>query len=302
MMKQAFSLSFPAKRWTVLLLATGSSLLFTMPLAIPLALGGNDAPHGAGLPARIVEITSQDVALLPAGPAECPPDAGAEDPGELAHVRQAIQTSHLIRIVTLGPWGTPASRTGKAMPAVPWLTAVMLKQALPQVTIFLSPQGARGEQVQTTADRLPSILKDAHYDLALWQSGTVEAERNMPPSAYYDALKDGVGRLLSANTDIVLIDLPYSHLLNTYADPALYEDALEQAAVPDGVALYPRFDIMRRWVTTGAMSRHTEGNIRVKDIALQHRVCLARSLMHFILQGAGIKPENPSTPYQPPGK
>ncbi|WP_072571868.1 hypothetical protein [Granulibacter bethesdensis] len=297
-MKQTFSLSFPTKLWTVLLLATGSSLLFTMPLA----LAGNDAPHGAGLPATMVEITPSDVALLPSGPAECPPDAGAEDPGELAHVRQAIQTGHLLRIITLGPWGTPASRTGKAMPAVPWLTAVMLKQALPQVTIFLSQQGARGEQAQTTADRLPSILKDAHYDLALWQSGTVEAERNMPPSAYYDALKDGVGRLLSANTDIVLIDLPYSHLLNTYADPTLYEDALEQAAVPDGVALYPRFDIIRRWVTTGAMPRHTEGHIRVKDIALQHRVCLARSLMHFILQGAGITPENPATPYPPPGK
>ncbi len=75
--------------------------------------------------------------------------------------------------------------------AFPLQMAQVLRQTFPGLTVSVVVKGGRG---LTAADMLALIRTETaahHYQLVIWQTGTVEAVHNMPASTFYDTLLDG---------------------------------------------------------------------------------------------------------------
>ena len=79
-------------------------------------------------------------------------------------------------------------------------------------------------------------LAHPHFDLVLWQTGTVEAVHGIRPDELRAVLEDGAEAADSTNTDLVLIDPQFSRFLRANADLSPYETVLQQVAGMDGVS------------------------------------------------------------------
>jgi len=95
--------------------------------------------------------------------------------------------------------------------------------------------------------RAIAALDASAPQLVIWQTGSVDALRNVSLQEFAHALSAGIGRLRAAGRDVMLMDLqygPHSRLL-TAADT--YHRHLWWMARREDVPLIPRYDIMEDW-------------------------------------------------------
>jgi hypothetical protein len=167
----------------------------------------------------------------------------------------------------------------------PALTVELLRHAmsLPVELLLRDDPGA------TAADMVPALrraLTDRRATLVLWQTGTVDAARHVPPAAFGAALAEGVRLTQASGADLVLIDPLYSRLLQDRADLAPYEAQLAQAAQSSGVGLFRRNALVRQWVAGGALDMEAvPASGRARTLVALHD-CLAAALAQQILAGA----------------
>jgi acyl-CoA thioesterase-1 len=133
---------------------------------------------------------------------------------------------------------------------------------------------------------LDAALKQQHFPLVLWQTGTVEAVRGLQPDGMLDLLHQGAEHVRDAGGDLVLIDPQFSRFLRANTDLDPYENVMQQVATMPGVALFRRFDLMRSWADTGRIDlEHTQQADR--DTALDElNRCLGKALARLVLNGA----------------
>ena len=210
----------------------------------------------------------------------------------LAQLAAAIAAGGPVDILAVGSATTVGSATSNGQHsaaqggAFPWHMVRALNAALPAVEFRLTVRGGRG---MTTEDMLPlmdAALKQQHYPLVLWQTGTVEAVRGLQPDGMLDLLHKGAEHVRDAGGDLVLIDPQFSRFLRANTDLDPYENVMQQVATMPGVALFHRFDLMRSWADTGRIDlEHTQQADR--DTALDElNKCLGKALARFVLNGA----------------
>jgi hypothetical protein len=168
--------------------------------------------------------------------------------------------------------------------------AELLRDAAPRAQITLSVHSGRG---LTAADMLVTLRKElaAHrYQLVLWQTGTVEAVRSLPPGEFFDTLSQGIRLIRDAGGSVVLIDPQFSRFLRANANLDPYEATLQKAAALPGVVMFHRFDLMRDWATAGQIDLERAGRLdRLKTADLLHD-CLGRALARLVLGAANPPP------------
>jgi hypothetical protein len=216
----------------------------------------------------------------------------AEEP--LARFAQAISAGGSVNVLAVGSATTVGSVTTAGLHSAaeggsfPWQMIRALHAALPSVKFELTVRGGRG---MTAEDMLPLIdaaLKEQHYPLVLWQTGTVEAVRGLQPDGLLDILHTGADHVLNAGGDLVLIDSQFSRFLRANTDLDPYENVMQQVATMPGVVLFRRFDLMRTWANDGRLDlEHTPKADRDKALD-ELNGCLGRALAHFVLSGADL--------------
>jgi hypothetical protein len=172
--------------------------------------------------------------------------------------------------------------------AFPWRMVQALHALIPSVDFRLTVRGGRG---MTAEDMLPLIqaaLKQQHYPLVLWQTGTVEAVRGLQPDGLLDVLHTGAETVRAAGGDLVLIDPQFSRFLRANTDLDPYESVMQQVATMPGVALFRRFDLMRTWANDGHIDLERTPKAD-RDKALEElNTCLGKALAQFVLNGADV--------------
>ena len=205
----------------------------------------------------------------------------------------AIGNGGPVAILAVGSATTVGSvnRSGQPTSATQPFPSYMvqaLEKALPGVTFTLTVRGGRG---MTAEDMLPLIeaaLKQQHYALVLWQTGTVEAVRGLRPDGMQEVLHDGVQLVRDAGGDVVLVDPQFSRFLRANTDLDAYEEVLQQVATMPGVVLFRRFDLMRTWANEGRVDlEHTAAADREQALDTLNR-CLGQTLARFILSGVDV--------------
>ncbi len=243
-------------------------------------------------PARAQPTGSVAVPHAAAPSSEVPPacaapaDLTASDTG-LPHVAAALKPGKELNILAVGS-ATMLGPAGGAEGSFPFRMAAYLRAAVPDATVRLTVRSGRG---LTAADMLATIrteLSQHPAQLVLWQTGTVEAVRNLPPEDFLQTLSEGAKLAEGGQADLVLIDPQFSRFLHANANLDPYEQTLEQATGLPDVILFHRYELMRHWVSAGQIDlERTVRSDRQKTAALLHD-CLGRALAQVILAGAAL--------------
>jgi hypothetical protein len=190
--------------------------------------------------------------------------------------------------------GSVSSATGLPTSAAPgatfpWHMTHALEAAVPGVKFTLTVRGGRGLTAEQMLPLLANALKEQHYPLVLWQTGTVEAVRGLRPDGMLDVLHTGAEQVRDAGGDLVLIDPQFSRFLRANTDLDPYEGVLQQLATMPGVALFHRFDVMRAWANDGRIDlEHAQKADRDKALD-ELNECLGKALARFVLSGVDVQ-------------
>lgn len=173
--------------------------------------------------------------------------------------------------------------------AFPKQMVQVLSTMIPGTKITIDVRGGRG----LLATEMLALLKDEltrkHFSLVLWQTGTVEAVRNLPPSEFAQTLLEGAEAVRAAGSDLILIDPQFSRFLQTNANLDPYIQALQEVAATPGVVLFRRYDLMRNWVNEGQIDlERTARADRQKVVEVLH-ACLGQQLAKLVLASAHLK-------------
>lgn len=223
-------------------------------------------------------------------PAACAASEAFTTPeAPLNRVAAAIAAGGPVSVLAVGSATTVGDQLGADHnSAFPFRMVEALHAALPKVSFALTLRGGRGMTAEDMLPLLVAALNGQHYQLVLWQTGTVEAVRGERPDGMVAALQEGIDRARDAGADVVLIDPQFSRFLRANADLDPYETALQQVSVMPGVVLFRRFDVMQDWADGGEIdlerARRTD---RARMMALLN-TCLGETLARFVLNGAGV--------------
>ena len=172
--------------------------------------------------------------------------------------------------------------------AFPLQMAKELRGSIPGLDIRMTVRGGRNLLATDMLDLLRSELATHHYDLVLWQTGTVEAVRNIPLGEFGQTLADGAEAVTAAGANLVLVDPQFSRFLQTSSNVEPYEQALQQVAAMPGVVLFRRYDLMHAWANEGQIDlERTPRSDRQKVIETLH-ICLGKHLARLIEESAHL--------------
>jgi acyl-CoA thioesterase I len=207
----------------------------------------------------------------------------------LDRVAAAIAAGGPVNILAIGSATTVGDQVGASREsAFPFRMIEALHAALPKVPFALTLRGGRGMTAQDMLPLIEAALAAQHYQLLIWQTGTVEAVRGQPPDGMVAALQEGIDRARDAGADVVLIDPQFSRFLRANADLDPYEDALQQVSVMPGVVLFRRFDVMRTWAEDGGIDLERARQADRARVTGLLNTCLGQTLARFVLNGAGV--------------
>jgi hypothetical protein len=214
-------------------------------------------------------------------PTTCPPDPpGLLVPDEtLAALAAELHPGRTVKILAVGSASTVAAE------GYPLAMLAALQESWPGVTFHLTRVGGRGQDAAETLHMLTKSLRSAHYTLVLWQTGTVDAVRGLPPDDLADMLNTGAALVREHGADLVLIDPQFSRFLRANVDLEPYETALRMAATEPAVVLFPRHELMRSWVEDAGIDpeRASEADAEATATLLRH--CMGEALARFLLAG-----------------
>lgn len=170
--------------------------------------------------------------------------------------------------------------------AFPLQMAEALQSSISGLEVKITVRGGRNLLATDMLDVMRMELATHHYDLVVWQTGTVEAVRNVSPSDFDQTLSDGAEAVMAAGANLVLVDPQYSRFLQTSSNLEPYEQGLQQAAAMPGVVLFRRYDLMRNWANEGQIDlERTPRSDRQKVIETLH-ACLGKHLARLIIESA----------------
>ena len=164
-----------------------------------------------------------------------------------------------------------------------------LESRLPGLSVSLSVQGGRSLTAEDMLALLRTALATPHPPQAvIWQTGTVDAVRNVPPGQFNQVLSEGADAVINAHADLILIDPQFSRFLQANADLPPYFSALRNAAALPGVVLFPRFELMQSWSEAGSLDIETaEPGNALKSVQALH-ACLGTLLAEMMLDDAAV--------------
>jgi acyl-CoA thioesterase-1 len=251
-----------------------SRLLACAVLALPLpSRAGSESDAACGTPA---EFTTTDAPL-----GQFAATIAAGGPVDVL----AIGSATTVGSVTVS--GLHTSTTEGT--SFPWHMVHALQAALPAVKFDLTVRGGRGMTAEDMLPLLEGALKQRHYPLVLWQTGTVEAVRGLRPDGMLEVLHTGAEQIRDAGGDLVLIDPQFSRFLRANTDLDPYESVLQQVATMPGVVLFHRFDLMRAWANDGHIDlERTPKADRAKALDALNE-CLGQALARLVLNGADVQ-------------
>ncbi len=236
--------------------------------------------------------------LRPGAATAAPPDICpavpelAAAPEHLNAFAHALRIGGPVNILALG-----SASTAESGESYPHIMVEVLRAALPHAELRLDVRGKRGLTGAEMVGLLSSALAQRRYALVIWQTGTVDAVRGLPPEELAAALEQGAGMVAAAGANLVLVDPQFSRFLSANVDLAPYELALDRTTALPGVVLFPRYSLMRTWTERGGLDvESTAPAKRPVTVALVH-ACVGRALADFVLSGvrAGV-PEQLTAP------
>lgn len=222
---------------------------------------------------------------LPAAQAQalgsCPPPTLSLTAHRLPHLAAGLQPGQQLDVLALGSASLLGPQGGVAG-SVPDEMVQALHARLPDTVIRLTLRAERAESAEEMLAALTRELAAHRFRLVLWQTGTVEALRRLPPETFRRTLAAGIAAAAAAGADVVLIDMQFSRLLDRHADLEPYRAAMTEMALQPGVMLFPRYALMRGWAESGAIDLEASARRDRRQTVARLRSCLGAVLADLL--------------------
>jgi lysophospholipase L1-like esterase len=177
-----------------------------------------------------------------------PPKGGLQSMGSLPRVAAKLAAGKPVVIVAFGSSSTQGYGSSAPEFTYPNRLAAQLHRQYPGADITVLNRGVGGEDAPEMMKRLETAVIDAKPDLVIWQVGTNAVLRNLDPVETQKQVDDGVARIQSAGSDVVLVDPQYSPQVYQRAESAnRMVRMLQKVAQLHHIGIFPRFEVMREW-------------------------------------------------------
>jgi acyl-CoA thioesterase I len=207
------------------------------------------------------------------------------DPGApLPATARAVSTGAL-RMLIVGSASVLGPGTSGPAAAWPARLEALLAAHYPGLTIETVVRGAPG---LTAADSMAMVrdeLRRSPAQLVLWQTGAVEAVRNLDLDELAATLDMGLKRVSLAGADAVLIDPQFSRTLRANANVEPYREAMKLVAAAHNAPVVRRYDLMYAWAEADKVD--LERAPRSGRVAAADRLndCLAQAIAALLIRG-----------------
>jgi hypothetical protein len=202
----------------------------------------------------------------------------------LQHVHEDVSKNRKLNVVVLS---AAPSQVGAAagLKSYPSFLEAALRERLKNTEVSVFAFSVPRKPIDDIVAALPGLLKERKPDLVVWQTGTVEAIRQMDPDVYGEKLMNGVEMILAAKADVILINQQYSPRTDYMFDGAPYTDNMRWVAQNKDISLFNRYEIMKYWAETGIFDLSGMRNDGLYEKL--HR-CLGGLLSDFIVRAASL--------------
>ena len=168
--------------------------------------------------------------------------------GSLPQVAKKLVAGQPVLIIAFGSSSTQGFGSTATEFTYPNRLAAQLKRQYPTADITVLNRGKGGEDAPEMMRRMQTEVIDMKPDLVIWQVGTNAVLRNLDVGETAKLIEDGVARIQTAGSDVVLIDPQYSPRVNERAENASKMiKVLNRVAELRKVGIFPRFEVMRDW-------------------------------------------------------
>ncbi len=214
--------------------------------------------------------------------------AQAQQPAPaLPHVAQRIATGGRLVISAFGSSSTEGiGATSKDRCYPSRLQAVLASALPPRVSVVVINRGIGGEDVDDMMARLDKIVADKP-DLVIWQTGSNDSLRSVNLDHFIAETRDGITRMQGAGIDVMLMEPQLSQRLAHTDGSDGFRDAVRAIGRQMGVVVVRRYDLMERWLTSGALTypqMMSNDGLHMTDGGYD---LLARSVAQTILTNSG---------------
>ena len=172
----------------------------------------------------------------------------------LPHVAARLKAGQPIKIVAIGSSSTSGAGASSPDRTYPARLGVELRQRFPEARIEVINKGIGGQRTAAMVARFDRDVFANQPDLVIWQVGTNSIIQRDGTAGAETAIDDGVRRLKASDVDVILMDPQFAPKVT--ADPDYPEMLRILAGVSrlEQVMMFPRFAIMRHWVTSGQLT------------------------------------------------
>jgi lysophospholipase L1-like esterase len=168
--------------------------------------------------------------------------------GSLPQVAKKLVAGEPVLIIAFGSSSTQGYGSTASEYTYPNRLLAQLKRHYPTADITVLNRGKGGEDAPEMMRRMQTEVIDMKPDLVIWQVGTNAVLRNLDVAETAKLIEDGVARIQSAGSDVVLIDPQYSPRVNERAENTnKMIKVLNRVAELRKVGIFPRFEVMRDW-------------------------------------------------------
>lgn len=205
----------------------------------------------------------------------------------LSHVAQKLNTYQPLVIVAIGSSSTAGAGASSPAATYPSRLQIELTQRFPGRSITVLNRGVNGEEVVDMLKRFDTEVIAAKPDLVIWQLGTNSVLRDHQLGGHGASIRAGLARIRATGADIVLLDPQYAPRVIAKAEAAPMVELLAATAKQEGVDLFPRFNVMKRWYHVGHMqfaSFVSPDGVHMNDWSYG---CLAKALTVAIADAVG---------------
>jgi lysophospholipase L1-like esterase len=200
--------------------------------------------------ARVFVLASAFWALAISAPAF----AGDSPPNPLQHVALRLADHTPLRVIAFGSSSTEG--VGASSPAASYPSRLLkdLAALLPEKQqVIVLNRGIGGEDADDMAKRLPSVIAE-QPDLIIWQTGSNDALRGVPVPRFIAETVAGVRAIRAAHIDVMLMEPQLCRALEGKEASPLYRDVVRAIGTDMNVPVIRRYDLMRAWLATGALT------------------------------------------------
>lgn len=234
------------------------------------------------LPLLLLSLTAAQAQPLRMPERCATPDSLRYVDAPLGHLAAKLKKAEPVQVVVLGT----SSSMREASKGLPRTYVAGLPEALEPVLrgnpLEITNLSQRTQSIIEMRRKITAEIIPARPALVLWQTGAVEAGRQMDVNTFGETLMDGLHALRDAKIDVVLIGPQYRPRFSALVDAGPLNDYMGLIAERENVPLFPRYDIMLYWSENGMFDGNTnDAAQQMQEAEMQNR-CLALGLAQMI--------------------